>query len=769
MGSNITVAGVPATRQGILRGSTPRTHRLAVDAATRAYVGFGEQERLYQAYQPPPGVTTVMEEALRYCAVHPHLTPFIREDELLVGARLREQAAGTWGWSPDGSVDYVAYFATLAPRDNPEIQAMAERGVISPQGSFNHKVVDYAGFIRTGSAALAQRAREIAETKTGEERDFALAFAMGHEAMIDHAQTYARACRELADTSSPERTAELREIARICEKVPAQPAETFHEALQSLWFAYMTAGDATGRIDAYLYDFYQADLAAGRITPERALELIECLLIKLHGDVMAGMVNVSSVQTMTLGGVLPDGSDATNDLTRLFLQAARNVRLLRPTIYIRCHEGTPEDVLELAVTMLGEGLAEPSFYGDTPIIAGLTRLGVPVDVARDYALSGCTEVVSPGRGNWGAPNGWINLALVVDEALRAVLEGEPPGEPRTSELLSSSHQGYARGIASDIPGSHGHGSPGGSPSKDDREPFVQGIWPAIERHIEKVAEACRVANIWVDEQRKDALFNATMLMPVCLEKCRDIVHGGAESYFGHWEAMGLPNAAEMVYAAEQLANDTSLPDLYARLDAGDPALFAQLNRLPKFGNDAAEVDDIGARLITLLADALERRGTPLRTKLVLGHLAGAENMHMAYGARMGATLDGRRAGQPLADSLAGKHGCTKSGPTALLRSLCRLDHSRLIAGNVSTLRLSTHDFATPADRANVTALIRTFVAMGGSQLQINVADAATLRAAQAHPEEHAGLMVRVAGYSSDFTLLGKPVQDEIIARTEGLE
>jgi len=591
--------------------------------------------------------------------------------------------------------------------------------LISPQGSVNHKVVDYANFIRTGSAELARRAREMAEGKTGDKKEFYLAFAMGHDAIIAHAQRYSQEVLRQAETATPERAAELREIARICAKVPAQPAETFHEAVQSLWFAYMAAGDGTGRVDIYLNDFYQADLAAGRITPERAQELIEYLLIKLHHDVFEGFVNVSSVQTMTLGGMLPDGSDGCNDLTRLFLQAIRKVRLLRPTVYVRCTDDTPQDVLDMAVAALAEGLAEPSFYGDKPIIEGLTRIGVPVEEAREYALSGCTEVVSPGKGNWGAPNGWINLAMLVDEALRSCKKPED-------------------------------------------------IWIAITKKIEEVADACCEVNAWLDQQITNTHYNATLLMPVCLERALDFAHGGASSHYGHWEALGLPNAADMLYAAKKLADGKTLIDLYTRLDADDPTLFAQIKTLPKFGNDCEEVDLIGARLITMLADALESRHTDFRKALVLGHLAGGENMHISYGMVMGATMDGRHPGQTLADSLAASQGLSTAGPTAMIRSLCRLDHSKLIAGNVSTLRLSPADVATPDACKNVTAMIRTFVKLGGSQLQINVVDAKTLRAAQNDPDGYRGLTVRVAGYSADFTYMGQKLQDEIIARLNGL-
>ena len=709
------------------RGSTPRTERLAWDAAENSHGGFYEEEALCESFTAPEGLSDYLVAAHQFAHVWTNLPPFIRGGELIVGARRRTNPRTKgWGWSPDGESDYVSTFAHNAPPGRPDIQAMASRGLISPAGSLNHKVADYAGYIRVGSAALAERARSIAETKTGRERDFAVAFAMGHEAIIAHAANYAAAAEEMAETAAPEQAGELLDIARVCRNVPAGPAETFHEAGQSFWFAYMIAGDGLGRPDVFLNDYYRADLAAGRITPERALELIECLMIKIHGDYVSADCNVSSVQTMTLAGQLPDGSDATNDLTPIFLTAVRNIRLLRPTVYIRCHENTPDNVLTLAATMLAEGLAEPNFYGDQPIIEGLVRNGIPVEIARDYALSGCTEVVSPGRGNWGGVSGWINLAMLADDAIRDCARG-------------------------------------GDASSDR-------LWEAIQRHANDVADACRVSNCWLDDRDTSTHYHGSLMMPCCLDRCVDVAHGGAESAIGQWEAMGLPNAAEMIYAAERFACDEGEPlgAVLARLDAEDPAVIRQLRTFPKFGNDCPELDEIGSRLITMLSDALERRSTPLRSSLMLGHLAGGENMHIPYGRALGATLDGRLGGQPLADSLAGSQGCTKSGPTALVRSLCKLDHSRIAAGNISTLRLGTADFATPEGIAKVVALIKTFVAMGGSQLQINVADADTLRDAQEHPEQYAGLLVRVAGYSAHFTGLGRTLQNEIIARTEGL-
>ncbi|MEN6521737.1 MAG: pyruvate formate lyase family protein [Armatimonadota bacterium] len=717
------ISCVPSAKR---RGSTDRVNQLAAAAVTRPYRRYSEYLSLYEAVVSIEGEHRYRRAARSFAEVYPKMTPVIRPGELLVGAKLRdEDTPSDWMWIPDSYENEVPTYAKRVPADYPKIRAMADRALISPVAPQCHKAVDYANYIRVGSRALAERARAIAETRTSDEREFALAFADSHEALIAMAHRYAEVAAALAGLDpDPKRAAELWEIARICAKVPAEPAGTFHEALQSFWFAYMVSGDSTGRIDVFLREFYEADIASGRLTPARALELIECLMIKLHDDYSDNQMNVSSVHTMTLGGQLSDGSDASSDLTRLFLTAIRNVRLLRPSVYLRCFDGTPDDLLTSAVEMLAEGLSEPSFYGDTPIVSGLVRVGIPTEEARDYVLGGCTEVVSPGRGNWGAPTGWINVAMLVDDALRdAAREG-------------------AR--------------------------HTDGLWHAIDDHIEEIADTVQTVTRIMDENA-DLDWHTTMLMPCCLERCTDIGRGGAQSYITQWAGVGLPNAVDMLYAAHHLitTDGASLADIFRLLDSGDTALFRRLRSLPKFGNDHEEVDALGAELLDRIAGALERRRTPLRQALTFAHLSGGQNMHINYGKRMGATLDARMAGDPLSDSLAGAHGRAVCGPTALIRSICRLDHSKMNGGTISTLMLSESDAATPEGRRNVAALVKAYVALGGSQLQLNFIDAATLRQAQKNPADYRGLMVRVAGYSAEFTHIGKSLQDEIISRLEG--
>ena len=740
---------------GLTRGSTPRTRLLCEEVASRYPGPLIELRAGAESFRPSEGASAWMRACERFSYVRDRLTPYVRKGDLLAGAFVRGDGPAGPGWKPAGEDHYIQHFANVSPKAPEWVYDMSARGLISPQGAFNHKVVDYAGFLRAGSLAVIRRAEELlaaaGAVQSGlnaagaegcpkpmdqDAREIAEGFISGHRCMIRTAERYAAVYEEMADEAGagPERD-EYLEMARMCRKVPAYPADTFYEALQMLWFAYMVASDGVGRPDQYLYEYYKRDVEAGRIDDARVQELLEAFMIKLHGEFHEGVVNVSSVQTLTLGGCDADGGDACNELTRLFLRAIRSVRLLRPTVYVRCTDDAPQDVLELAAEMLGEGLGEPNFYGDGPVIEGLTRVGVPLADARDYALSGCAEVVSPGKGNWGAPNGWINVAQLTLEALRRAADAR------------------------------------------ERVTDAGGFWRVYAEECGRVADACSIANLHTDVSCEDFRYESTIMYPCCLEKGRDVMRGGMETYFGHWEGIGLPNAADMVYAANELAwksrgataddeCETVLGGLMRKLEREqDEALIRRLRELPKFGADDAGPDEIAAKLVEILSAALEARSPGLRGALVLGHLSGGENMHIAYGKHMPATLDGRRAGQPLADSLAGSQGFTPS-PTAAVRSLCRIDHSRMQAGNVSTLRMTPADFATERGRRNVAALIRTFVSLGGSQLQINALDADTLRKAQKEPEKYAGIIVRVAGYSSAFDGLGKAVQDEIIARTE---
>ena len=723
------------------RGSTPRTQRLALDAANRYYGRFTEAGRLTNEFQPDDGDSPMLQDGLRIAWVFNHLTPVIRPDELITGAKIRQESPlfaaedrpthdgpGTQhpgGLFPDGTTAYPLGFVRNTPPDRPDLQDRARSGLYSPQGCYNHKVCDYFSLIKTGTQALVERAETLAAERTGRAHDIALIYSRCHKALIGYASRYADALIARSKTDL-ENKDELLNLASICRKVPANPAETFHEALQSFWFLYMISGDGIGRPDNFLYPYYLKDINAGILTQEKAQELIECLLIKLHGDYCEGITNVSSIHTMTLGGMNPDGTDSVNPLTNLFLSAIESVRLLRPSIYIRVNDQTPRSIIEKGVAMLARGIGQPAFYCDNSVIKGLTGLGISLETARGYCLSGCAEVVpGDGTGNWGAPNGWINIALVTDIALRRLASLPPLSTEDTSACM----------------------------------------WQLIREEMENLAKGIGDNMRFLDENNVNYKLEAMLSMPVCLENGNSPSHGGLNTYMSHWEGIGLPNAAEMAAAAVLFADrGYALSDVYAMADNADPAFDILKRSILRFGNDQPVVDTIAARLVDEIQLALRFAATPLRPHAIFGHLSGAENMHIAYGMLMGATLDGRKAGETLADSLAGTQGMTKSGPTALLRSLCVIDHSKMAAGNVSTVRLNKADVKDQNGICKIASLIKTYAAMGGSQLQFNFIDVETLRAAQADPMAYEGLIIRVAGYSADFTHLGHRLQDEVIQR-----
>lgn len=712
------------------RGSTKRVKRLADYAVNKYYGDFTNWNKKKSQVVSEIGQSTIITDIKQHANAFNNAELIIRKDELIVGARKRDDqikiqySDGTYdyqesdsGWLPDGDISYVEVFKKNTPPNRPDLYEKIMQGEYSPQGCFNHKDVDYFGLVKTGTRALINRAKEVEDSSIGIAKDVATAYIIGHESIINYANRYADEYEKLYKKTKND---EHSEIAAICRNVPENPAKTFHEALQSFWFLYMLAGDGIGRPDIHLYEYYKNDIENNILTKVKAFELIECMFIKLHSDYSAGVQNVSAIQTMTLGGALENGEDACNELTMLFLKAVESVSLLRPSIYIRVTPDTPDEIMQQSVRMLEGGLGQPAFFCDKPVIKGLTDIGISLVDARNYCISGCAEVVSGNStGNWGAPNGWINIAYITDKTLREM-------KGTFDEVI---------------------------------------FWQKLKDNFDITVVDIKVNLEYMDSVNSDNKVDVMLLSPVCLENGNTPSAGGMDTNMSHWEGIGLANAADMTANAMILAErEISLEDAFVRLDGEEDVFNAMLRDMPKFGNSIDDVDKVAARILDIVAESIKNAATDFRTHAVLGHLSGGENMHIGYGIKMNATLDGRKKGETLADSLAGTQGTNKSGPTAVIKSLCELDHSKLIAGNVSTLRLSPNMAKTKDGLNKTVALIKTFEKLGGSQLQINFIDAETLKKAQDDPLKYKGLIVRVAGYSADFTGLGRTLQDEIIAR-----
>jgi formate C-acetyltransferase len=618
-------------------------------------------------------------------------------------------------------------------------------GVFSPAG--NHTTLDYESIFAAGFEGLLRRVDQRRATLAADDpelaakRDFLNALQIVGEGHLDLSRRYADAAlAQAAQSTDPTRRRELETIARNCRQVPAQPPTTFWEACQCAWFSFFFLPDAPGRVDQYLYPCYRRDLENGTLTRDFAKELLSSLWLKYFESVGAASA-VSAHNHLTLGGVTPDGRDASNEVTVLCLEVTEELRLQRPQIGLRWHRGTPVELLQRAVRVLRCGSGNPDFCSDEQIVPALAGIGVSLEDARDFSLSGCHEVIVTGRAQMGSVEGFINLPKVLRMALG--LEPALQAEARLDELTTPA-----------------------------------ALWDALSAALERVAEMAHRSALGRDQlaaAQPGGHLQASLVVRDCIEACKGYTQGGARYNFCNWDVIGLANLADAlavlhrIVFAERFLTLREFVGILARDWDGAETLRQRVLSDPKhFGNDDSEVDELAGRVIETLSATL-RRHTPFRGgSYILGTTAGGENMHIEYGRVTGATPDGRKAGATLADSLGAAQGRDRHGVTALLNSVARLPHRLLPTATTLNVKLDPYIITTDDGVAKVAALIEAHFRGGGQQLQFNLVNRALLLEARQHPEAYPELMVRVAGYCAPFTSLWTDLQDEIIARTEHL-
>lgn len=573
------------------------------------------------------------------------------------------------------------------------------------------------------------------------------------------AQRYAQEAERLAGLATdPKRAQELREIAKICRWVPMKPPRTFQEALQATWFCQVllfleenAPSYSPGRMDQYLYPFYLADLENGRLTPEGAQELIECFWLKTAE--MTWLLNENSskyfagympFQNVTVGGQTPDGRDASNELSYMMVQASMNLRLFQPSLSVRLHRGTPADFLKQVCKLIRLGIGMPAIHNDAMAIKMMLNKGVSPEDAIDYCLVGCVEPNIHGKMSQWSDGGHYNFAAAVQLALdngKSWLEGGQLGAPTglTSSLTTF----------------------------DD---FKEAVKEQLHFFFQHIAIANLVA------QKGHALLLpkpfSSSLIEGCVEKATDITEGGAVYNAGPaFIGTGIADLADSLAAVKKLVYDTqaiSLEELVEVLKgdfAGREDLRQMLiTRAPKYGNDLEEVDGLAQEFANLAADLAGSYVGYVGCPIINGLYP--VSSHVPHGKVVGALPSGRRAWVPLADGCSPFHGYDTNGPTAVIKSVSRIDHSRHTAGTLLNMKFSPDLLKDDKGLDNLAALIRAYFELGGYHVQFNVVRAATLRAAQKEPEKYRGLLVRVAGYSAYFTDLCHEIQDDIIGRTE---
>ncbi len=711
------------------------------ERARRSYIGPNpEAGRLReQSLAATEGEPSVIREAEAFAYDCRHRAVVIWDGELLVGSR-----PGICHGDAPPEVHSGWRQAYSSPWPVPEdVELLFQQALLAPAG--NHTTLNYDTVLSIGFSGLVERIDErlgrleAGEAEAEEKRQFLEALKIMAEGYVDLCRRYADTATDLAASCADDRRRkELEAIAGNCRRVVELPPQTFWQACQAAWFSFLFLPDAPGRVDQYLRSFYEQDIQCGAITREFARELLSCLWLK-YFEFPGAHDGVSARHHLTLGGVRPDGADASNDLTWLGLEVTEELALHRPQVGLRWNANTPSDLLRRAVRVLRNQTTNPDFCNDEQIVPALARTGIAIEDARDFSLSGCHEVIITGKAQMGAVEGFINLPKV----LRMVLGLEP-----------------------DL----GEGADLGSIDSYDE------LWETLVRGMDFAIEGAHEASLCRDRREAEVPgghLAASLVVSDCIENARGYTQGGARYNHCNWDIVGAANLGDSLVAMRRLVFEERVMTLAELVEAlrrdweGFEALRERvLNELPHFGNDDDEVDAVVGQVIEAFAE-LFKRPTPFRGgEYNLGTLAGGENMQIEFGRMTGATPDGRRAGEPLADSAGSAQGRDRAGITALLNSVAKLPHHLLPTSTTLNVKLDPKLLETEAGVEKVAALIESHFRAGGQQLQFNMHDRETLLEAKRCPEKHQNLMVRVAGYSAPFVTLWEDLQDEIIARTE---
>jgi formate C-acetyltransferase len=735
---------------------------------------FERARILTGSYRETEGEPQVIRRARALHAVLSETPIFIREGELLVGQRTA--ALRAWAVHPEFNLyrltaettpeevwDYWhgRTLADLVRGTHPERLDRAERELAASfctgaDSGYGHVVVDYEKAITRGFRAIAEDAKERLAAATGDDREgrhFLEAVIIAAEGIMVWAERYATLADEAA-AAEPDATRadELRKIAAVCRHVPAEPARSFHEALQSFWFVHLAMhieqygwSISAGRFDQYAHPFYRADLDSGRLTLEEAWELLLGLWVKFMENEEAAGGEIT-FQNLTLGGQDSEGGDVSNDLSHLCIDATLALRVPQPAISVRWHPNIDPGFWEHVHRALAEGLGLPALFNDEVIVPALMAQGVEADDAVGYAIVGCVEPCVPGKQQGLTAGGHVNMAKALELALnqgRSMITGSPIG-------LETPPPEEFRGF-------------------DD-------LWGAYKDQVEYLCGLNVLATLIAGEAQKRYTHCPLMssLLDDCLERRRDLVCGGTRYNLPGTAIFGPSNVCDAMMAIRRFVCDEgriTWGDLRKALlndfEGDEPMRQMLKNGAPRFGNDDAETDAMFNRLTAIHSEFLAKHVDSRGGRYTCG--VWPVQTHVYTGFLTAATPDGRRKGQPLVDGVGACQGADRNGPTALLQSVARLENIRdWPGGNVCNVKFSAGLVNTPTGVENLRALSTSYMRLKGQQLQVNVIDAATLRAAQEDPEAHAGLVVRVAGFSAYFVQLDRATQDEIISRTEHL-
>ncbi len=578
------------------------------------------------------------------------------------------------------------------------------------------------------------------------------------DAAIIFAERHADLAEKMAaKEDDPRRKEELERIAGICRRVPARAPRDFWEALQMYWFVHLgtitelNGWDAMspGHLDQHLYPFYEKDLAAKVLDRERAKELIECLWIKFNNHPAPPKVGVTALESGTyndftninIGGLKIDGSDGVNDVSYIMLEAVDELHLLQPGSNVQISHKTPNRFLKTAARVIRKGYGYPSVFNTDEVIMEQIRVGKTLEDAREGGCSGCIETGAFGKEAY-ILTGYLNVPKILELALN---NGTDPVS------------GQAIGLQTGDPTAFKH--------FDD-------LYDAFVKQLRYIVDLKIKINNYIERmyaKYAPAPF-LSVLIADCIASGKDYYNGGPRYNTNYIQCCGIGTVTDSLAAIEKHVFETRtvrMDDLLAALvdnfSDQEALRLRLLNKTPFFGNDDDTADALMRRVYTDLFAAIDGKPNTKGTTYHLNMLS--TTCHVYFGKMLGASANGRLAGLPISDGTSPSHGADRNGPTAVIKSLAKMDQVKS-GGTLLNQRFLPDVLKDEDGIEKLCHLIRTYFNLNGHHIQFNIVDSATLRKAQQAPDEYRDLLVRVAGYSDYFVDLDVDHQEEIIARTQ---
>lgn len=580
-------------------------------------------------------------------------------------------------------------------------------------------------------------------------------------ALIVYAQRYADLARDLAGKEKDQtRKAELENISQVCKRVPAQKPGSFQEALQYYWFVHLgvtlelNPWDAycPGHLDQHLEPFYVDDLNKGLITKKDAEELLACLWIKFDNQPAPPKVGVTAQESGTytdfvqinLGGIKADGSSGANQVSYLMLDTIQAMKQVQPNPSVHLSEKTPDEFLTRTAEVIREGMGKPDLFNSEVVVREMLRVGKSLEDARLGGTSGCVETGAFGKEAY-ILTGYFNIPKVLEITLNNGLD------PVTGETL-----GLKTGDPRDF---------------KNYEELFNAFKEQLGYFIDiKIEGNLTIEKIFAEQMPAPFL---SLLTDDCIKTGKDYHDGGARYNTSYIQGVGLGTMTDAlssikthVYDEKNISMSEMLTILENDFTGEERKRQLLVNRTPRFGNDDDRADGIMLEVFETFQQLIDGRpnyrGGTHRVNML------PTTCHVYFGSKMGATPDGRRSGKPLSEGISPVQGADLKGPTAVLNSTAKMDHT-LTGGTLLNQKINPGLIDNPAGIKKLTQLVRSYFKMGGHHIQFNVVDRATLEAAREDPEAHRDLIVRVAGYSDYFCDLSEALQEEIISRTEHQE